>query len=444
MSGVTRKLLATTSDAPTDEFFNSVSLLVHGDGADGSQNNTFIDSSINNFTINRFGNATQGSFSPFGSIGGASGFFDGVGDYLLLTGNALQFGSNDTLTIEFFAYKIANQATTNTIFAVNATVAGNPRWSFFWQGAARGFAVFNTASSTYLTGPELQLNQWHHYAFVKQGSQTSLYSNGVLAQSSTNTVSSQGTLIGVGATGIGGENFPGFISNVRVVKGAALYTSNFTPPTAPLSAVGNTSILLSFANAAIFDSASKNILETVGNAKIDTSIVKYGTGSMEFDGSGDYVVQPTNSSYGYGVADFSIEFWLYLNSTSTQTLVSNLSSASSTNPNIYINSSIRYSTTGVDRIVGAALSTGQWYHIAVCRESGFTRLFVDGIQSGSTYLDSNNYGSSAPLGIGTYWSSGSPVTSSTLNGYIDDLRITKGVARYTETFTPPNRAFPDQ
>jgi hypothetical protein len=166
---------------------------------------------------------------------------------------------------------------------------------------------------------------------------------------------------------------------------------------------------------------------------------------MEFDGTTDYVVQPTSENYGYGTGDFTIEFWLYLNAvTGSKTIVSNLTSSSSTNPHLYMStSSIRYYTVNADRITGGTLSTGQWYHIALVRASGSTRLYIDGTQSGSTYTDANNYGATAPLGIGTYWSSGSPVTTDTLNGFIDDLRITKGVARYpTEPF--PTAAFPDK
>ncbi len=87
------------------------------------------------------------------------------------------------------------------------------------------------------------------------------------------------------------------------------------------------------------------------------------------------------------------------------------------------------------------MSPSTWYHIAVCRASGSTKMFINGTQTGSTYTDANNYGTSAPLGIGTYWSAGSPVTTLTLNGYIDDLRITKGYARYTSNFTPPTTTF---
>jgi hypothetical protein len=282
-------------------------------------------------------------------------------------------------------------------------------------------------------------NTWNHLALVRSGTTITLYVNGVSGGTYTSSANFSDTNNTIGVT----PTF-GYISDVRVVNGTAIYTSSFTPPTEPLTAVANTSLLCNFTNAAIFDSTAKNVLETVGNAQIDTTVVKYGTGATQFDGVGDYVVQPTNLNYGYGTGNFTIEFWLYLNSTATQTIVSNWSSASSTSPNIYINSTIRYSTASSDRITGAALSTGQWYHIALCRASGSTKLFVDGSQSGATYSDSNNYGTTAPLGIGTYWSGGSPVTSNTLNGYIDDLRITKGVARYTANFTPPNKAFPDQ
>ena len=82
MSGVAKKLMSA-SGAYTDEFFNSVSLLLHGDGTDGAQNNTFLDGSTNNFTITRNGNTTQGAFSPYGDRW--SNYFDGT-DSLTFTG----------------------------------------------------------------------------------------------------------------------------------------------------------------------------------------------------------------------------------------------------------------------------------------------------------------------------------------------------------------------
>lgn len=97
--------------------------------------------------------------------------------------------------------------------------------------------------------------------------------------------------------------------------------------------------------------------------------------------------------------------------------------------------------SGLNILIGSVsasvVNINTWYHVAVSRAAGSTRLFVNGVQSGSTYVDSNNYGASAPLGIGTYYAAGSPWTTQTLNGYMQDLRITRGVARYTANFTPP-------
>ena len=73
------------------------------------------------------------------------------------------------------------------------------------------------------------------------------------------------------------------MSDMRVVNGTAVYTSNFTPPTAPLTKVTNTKLLANFTNAAITDSTGKNNVETGGTAQLDTTVKKFGTASHESD-----------------------------------------------------------------------------------------------------------------------------------------------------------------
>lgn len=194
------------------------------------------------------------------------------------------------------------------------------------------------------------------------------------------------------------------------------------------------------------NSPSPKTVAANNGAQISTSVIKYGTGSVTLNGGGENLSVVSNAVFGYGTGDFTIEFWVYnVGGSGARTIISNLTSTSSTNPHLYYDGSLQiyYYTAGANRITSSATSANTWYHVALCRASGSTRLFINGSQSGSTYSDSNDYGATAPLGIGTYWNGGAPVSSSTLAGYIDDVRITKGVARYTANFTPPAAAFPN-
>jgi len=99
-------------------------------------------------------------------------------------------------------------------------------------------------------------------------------------------------------------------------------------------------------------------------------------------------------------------------------------------------SHVRYYANTAFRITGTTTVTAStWHHIALCRSGTSTKLFLNGIQEGVTYTDSSNYLSPEAdrpvLGIAN------DTATNAVNGYIEDFRITKGVARYTSTFTPP-------
>jgi hypothetical protein len=420
------------------------------------QSTTFIDNSTNNFTISAFGNSQPTQQNPFGytsattngytaSTIGGSGYFDGTGDFLQLlsAGTSFNMGTG-AFTAEAWIYPLVSDTwqggistigTFGTGFGFNITNTNKIRFTIGDSGS--GTDLDSTAS--------VLKNTWTHIAITRNSSGTmSVFINGGLQGTATSSANITNTecILGRGYLNLDLNLLNGYMTDVRVIKGTSLYTSNFVPPSAPLTAIQNTTLLTNMTGAGIYDAAMMNNMETVGDAKLSTAISKFGGSSMSFDGTGDYVIEPTNVNFGYGTGDFTIEFWLYLNTLGLQTIFSNLTADASVNPHIYYNSGLLYFTNSANRITGSTLSTATWYHIAVCRASGSTKMFINGTQSGSTYADTNNYGTTAPLGIGTYWRSGTPATTETFNGYLDDLRITKGYARYTSNFTPPAAAFP--
>ena len=117
MSGIMSMLLGarTAIAAAVDEFFNRVTLLLPGDGTNGAQNNTFLDSSTNNFTITRNGNTTQGTFSPFSQTGW-SNYFDGSGDNIVTPSNSAFDPSGSNITVDCFVYLTRYPNANNIVF----------------------------------------------------------------------------------------------------------------------------------------------------------------------------------------------------------------------------------------------------------------------------------------------------------------------------------------
>lgn len=418
--------------------------------------NRYIDSSTNNLAVTAI-NTTISRFNPFdlnalsynSSTIGGSLYFDGTSDWLSLPASTqFDFGTGD-FTIECWIWTTV--AHTGNMFNTRSNATNGLTFRVNLQK----FEVFYGSGSGIITASTNHpLNQWTHVVLERFNGVTTIYQNGTsigttTAWSGVNiSQNPSGALVGRwNISAPNAEHFNGYISNLRIVKGRAVYQAAFKPSTVPLMPITNTSLLLSGTNAAIIDFSEQTNIETVGDTKISTVQSRWGSSSISFDGTGDYLIIPSSGYYGYGTGDFTIEFWLRMTSSAiNQTLVSNLTSVSSTNPHLYFKSSdsrVYYWTANADRITGNILALNTWYHIAVSRASGSTRLFVDGQQAGSTYVDANDYGAAAPVGVGTYFSGGIPVTSNTLSGFIDDLRITRGIARYTANFTPPT-ALPRQ
>ena len=190
-------------------------------------------------------------------------------------------------------------------------------------------------------------------------------------------------------------------------------------------------------------SNTNNSVTFVGTAQLSTAQSKFGGTSLLLDGNSDYVYV-ANDDLDLGGVSFTLEFWVYLlgGIGSLITFYSDYAGASSGMAiEKLADNTLKVNMTGdgADISGTTTLSTGQWYHIALSGDDGSYKLFLNGTQEGSTFTGSSTNGTTNKY-IGTfYWSSlGGAVRL--WNGYIEDFRITKGLARYTSNFTPPTSA----
>jgi len=398
------------------------------------------------------------NFAPFAptaaystSTNGGSGYFDGNGDYLTLADNsAFGFGTG-AYTVEFWLYLDALPGS-GKYTLVDFRTASNAQTHTMYVNSSGYLGFFNggadvTSSSAPMTG-----GSWTHIAFSRASSTLKIYVNGVEAYSASNSIDYQSSRpVTIGAAVGGLEPIKGYISNFRIVKGTGVYTAAFTPTTTPLTAISGTSLLTNFTNAAIFDNSMKNDLETVGNAQISTSVKKFGTGSMAFDGSGDYLHFEYPVAY-FAPTSWTMETFVYFNNLSSDTGLFGYSDMFF----IRITSSairIEYRHTPSSPAwavnnTSYTLSTGTWYHFAIVVNNGSMRVYIDGtaIGTATTGIGSGAKGGAGPnkLIVGATDQYTFDSVDSFLNGYMDEVRITSGVARYTSNFTPPTAAFPNK
>jgi hypothetical protein len=193
------------------------------------------------------------------------------------------------------------------------------------------------------------------------------------------------------------------------------------------------------------NSPTPKTVTAVGDAKISTAQSKFGGSSIAFDGTGDRLSIPAASLFNFENNNFTVEAWIYLNAiTSIKTIVSNYATSASASgwgifvPNTGIVTGQFYSGISATNVSSAdPITTANWVHVAFVRNSNLFTLYLNGVGGTSVSSSATLNNSSNLLLIGS--------EAGTLNwdGYIDDLRITKGIARYTANFTPPAAPFPD-
>ena len=469
----------------TDPYFDNVELLLHMNGSNGST--TFTDSSHNAFVITpRGGAAINTAESKFG---GASARFNRASSQfldILNTGNtvratqALDLGRGD-FTIEAWinlnTYPSAAGYSSGYWIVGGGGASADAGVEWYVEPTQIRFNIAAFSSPTLVGYHGFDLNKWYHVAVVRQGNGFYMYVNGeciaVGFSTATSATLSNGFAIAAAEPtgGSTGGNFDGWIDELRITKSVARYPGNFTPPTKYIKSIptkdgdpyfnnvnlllhmegaeGSTVITDSSAYSNVATSTGGSVTFTVnGNVKISTAQSKFGGSSAVFDGSGDYLVAnapgtPLYHGANFGTAPFTVECWVYLTALGQYTLVSNLPNSTTgwaIGTDVDYRIKVNLSGDGYDISGTTVLQTATWYHVALSGAAGSIKLFVNGVQEGSTFTGATVLDSTANLTIGGLFYNS--ILYYSLNGYIDDLRITRGVSRYNSNFTSPTSAHP--
>jgi len=447
--------ISITKEA-VDPFFNNVSLLLPFDGS-------FNDASNNNFTVTANGNVQISSAQS--KFGGSSAYFNG-NDYLVINENsAFNLGDGSNYTVEMWVNMTSFQGQADAPRVISFQNSSSSWGLLIDPGNSNGNLVWNnygTSSGDIIANNAITLNTWSHIALVKNGSRVSLYIDGTERgfRTDTNAMPNGNTRVTIAGSTVqfAYQVFYGYIDDLRITKGVARYTSNFTPPdklsikSGKLNIQGggidpffnNVSLLLPMDTS--FADFSKNnfTLTANGNVQISSAQSKFGGGSASIGGNqSSYITAPNSNVFQLAGTDWTIEFWVFWSDvTGEQTILEHFtgsegpgwtfSKLSNNSLEIYSNYTPLNFNTSVDN--------NTWYHIAITRTGGIVRTFLNGSLTNSETKDFDN--SSNLLYIGRRNVEGFNAASQhSLNGYIDDLRITKGVARYTANFTPPGPLF---
>ena len=425
------------------------------------QSNKFIDNSTNGFAISLpQGTAKVTPFSPFAAtrsyskdVVGGSVYCDAAADYLSIeqtTEEDFKLDGDTDWCVEFWLYMInpsANYARVMQLDANSWAIRFDTTTSKIGMGESDAGATEDIEDPT-----ALPANQWTHFAFTHKNSDSTLrlFRNGALVTSTTSwspswTHSTNPLLISRYKSG--SANFFGnlYLGSFRIVKADYIYDSAFTPPTAPFTANANTVLLMNSTNAGIIDHTMRNNLETEGNTRISTIQKKFGTGSIYFDGTNDSLKLPNNPNLIMSTGNWTIEFFMYYDQSSFsgyRTIIDQRNSSySETSIVIYFDggNSLDFYTAGAMRadIDISSLSVRTWHHVALVKNGSTTKFYLDGTATGtSDTSDTRDYVAVGDTHIGERYN-----TSQHFLGYLDDFRITKGVARYTSNFTAPTKAF---
>ena len=415
------------------------------------QSNRFVDNSSNGHTITPVGTSAVTAFGPIltssvysAGTNGASAFIAARADGINIADSS-EFNMTGEFSVEFWVYLISNDA--GGIDIMFRGYGNGQNTQIGYEPSNRHLYLYNDANPV-TSSTDMHINSWNHVVCCRTSSTTSIFLNGVRVgtASYSTAVDWGGGTTQLMAYGDGVYSPAGYATDLRLLKGSSAYdatASTLTVPTAPLTAITNTKLLLNMADGQAIDSAAQNNLTLYGNANTSTDQAKFGDTSLHLDGSGDYInVLPSGRGNIY---NYTVEQWLYptRNYSGGGHFDRIWSSGTAINNSVMLH----FDTTTAPKIVlrsndsiiwtsSVSISLNAWTHVAVSCDANGTRLYIAGTEraTSSTVVNLRNLA----FNIGT-----SDKSQGFFQGYIDDFRISD-FARYTGNFTAPAEPFADK
>jgi hypothetical protein len=443
------------------------------------QSNRFIDNSTSGHTLTTGGNAKVSAFTPFltsevydPAVNGAGVYFDVNKRVDVATGQYITFDASSSAD---FTLGTAPWTIEGWFYSNEKNSSGMPSYPFLFSLGGmiqlymyggywiplityynQATAIIDANSTPKFSHP---YNQWCHWAVTRSGDNLSVFLNGVRGPTASGlgtnpfyNPSHAGTevMLGVGNYGhiptYAEYTWNGWLSDVRVVKGTAVYdptASTYTVPTAPLTNISNTVLLLNMADGQAIDSAAQNTMTLYGNADTSTTQQKFGTASLYLDGS-SWATMPGPT---YGTGDFTWEAWVYQTSrhASTWSVIFSQDDYPTNNSiSCWIThegkASIYYEGGGTHFTTSSTFPVNTWTHLAFVRKGTGTNefsIYINGTAgvtgTMATIFDEDDIVIGRKQSTQDYY----------YTGYIDEIRMSS-MARYTGNFTAPTEAFPDK
>jgi len=407
------------------------------------QSNRFVDNSATGHTVTPYVIPAVTSFGPFltsavydPAVNGASAYMDGSGDTLRATWTAADI-INQNFTLEYWLYFQETSGYGTVSIGANDSSASYVHLSYASNGQVFSDNGQNSGSGPATSAGAISPNSWNHLALVRVSNDMFIYING--AKIATKAITASLFQGQSGEFGIGyiANPLEGYICDARVVTSAVYTGDTYTVPTAPLTAITNTKLLLNMKDGQAIDSAAQNNLTLVGNANVSTDQAKFGDTSLHLDGTGDYA--KTELSTAFGTGDFTIESYYYLTASFASANKYLFDFGSNGLRVQFYNGTIYYFVDANNSVTTTAsgVTHNNWYHLAAVRYNGQMNLYIGGVSRATKNSVTTNL-TERSLTIGDYGGGGQA-----LQGFIDDFRISN-FARYTSNFTAPTAAFADK